>query len=389
MKTILDYPQLVSEWHPTKNGNLNLHQISYKTHQKVWWKCKRGHNFNSSPYHRCRGTGCPYCTRKSACKDNCLIATHLELCKEWHPTKNKLTFNDVVSGSGKTIWWICPKGHEFEQKICARTSPSMKQGCPYCSGKKVCNDNSLKTLYPNIAQEWHPNKNGDLTSNDVTHGSHKNVWWLCPNGHEYRKIVKERSLANRGCNYCNSVAELYPALAKEWHYLRNNHLSPYEIAGQSNKKIWWKCECGNEWQATICNRSGLNHQCPRCASKSKGEDRIKEILENLDIDFDQQKTFDSCLSEKFQKLKFDFYIHCKDWQYLIEFQGGHHYKSVRYHGISKSQAQKILKRTQISDKIKRKWAKEKEIPLLEIPYWEYNNIDKILSNFLKLELKTT
>ena len=37
-----------------------------------------------------------------------------------------------------------------------------------------------------LAKEWHPTKNGSLTPADLTLGSNKRVWWICSKGHEWQ-----------------------------------------------------------------------------------------------------------------------------------------------------------------------------------------------------------
>ena len=65
------------------------------------------------------------------------LSSYPELVKEWHPTKNgDLTPEDFTYGSGKKVWWLCPKGHEWETKINKRTRKDKPTGCPNCSGKK-------------------------------------------------------------------------------------------------------------------------------------------------------------------------------------------------------------------------------------------------------------
>ncbi|MDH3559240.1 MAG: zinc-ribbon domain-containing protein [Deltaproteobacteria bacterium] len=72
---------------------------------------------------------------------------------EWHATKNApLTPSDVTPGSNKKVWWACPKGHEWQAKVNDRNY--RRTGCPYCSGRRVCIDNSLQTVNPTLAREW-------------------------------------------------------------------------------------------------------------------------------------------------------------------------------------------------------------------------------------------
>ena len=79
--------------------------------------------------------------------------------------------------------------------------------------------------YPHLVKEWHPTKNGELTPNEVTHGSSKKVWWLCSKGHSYDSAISNRAKEKKptGCPYCsrnkvgedNNLLYLFPELAKE------------------------------------------------------------------------------------------------------------------------------------------------------------------------------
>lgn len=111
-----------------------------------------------------------------------------ELVKEWHPTKNGDLNPDSISfGSVKKVWWRCAHSHEWEA---SPNNRSNGQGCPYCSGRRVLvGFNDLATVEPDIAATWHPAKNGDLTPDQVTRGSHKKVWWTCEHGHEWEASV--------------------------------------------------------------------------------------------------------------------------------------------------------------------------------------------------------
>ena len=95
-----------------------------------------------------------------------------ELVDEWHPTKNgELTPGSISFGSVKKVWWRCARGHEWEA---SPNNRSKGQGCPYCSGRRaLVGFNDLATVEPDIAATWHPAKNGDLTPDQVTRGSHK------------------------------------------------------------------------------------------------------------------------------------------------------------------------------------------------------------------------
>ena len=120
---------------------------------------------------------------------------------QWHSTKNEtLTPQEVSKGSRKKIWWQCEKGHEWEAMIYSRTAGS---GCPYCRGKyPILGKTDLATTHPQLANEWHPNKNHPLTPHQVSSGSNKRVWWQCEKGHEWEALIPNRAVRGDGCVLC-------------------------------------------------------------------------------------------------------------------------------------------------------------------------------------------
>jgi uncharacterized protein YndB with AHSA1/START domain len=271
-------PDLAKQWHPSKNGNLTPYDVIPGTPKKVWWKCTKGddHEWQAQVRARNRGNGCGVCSGKVVVRSNCLATLNPALAKEWHPTKNgELTPCDVTPGSHKKVWWKCPKGDDHEWRASVKDR-NTGRGCGVCSGKIVVRSNSLATLNPALAKEWHPTKNGTLQPEDVTPGSNKKVWWKCPKGqdHEWQAIISDR---NRGdvCSICsnhkvvksNCFATLNSELAKEWHPIKNGNLTPYDVTPGSNKNVWWKCSKGDdhEWKTSITKRSE-GTGCPICTN---------------------------------------------------------------------------------------------------------------------------
>ena len=196
-------PHLVEEWHPTKNGSLTPGNTSANSLDKIWWICKRGHEYRSRPNSRIsRKTKCPFCKNRKVGYGNDLQSKFPEIAKEWHPTKNgDLKPSDIVPGYAKKVWLLCEEGHSWQAIISNRLKS--KSGCLYCSNKKVGYGNDLQTLYPEIAKEWHPTKNGDLKPNEFVPGSDKRIWWQCKKGHEWAtKILKRTDANNKGCKKC-------------------------------------------------------------------------------------------------------------------------------------------------------------------------------------------
>ena len=200
-------PKLAKEWHPTKNGSLTPATVSKGSNKEVWWLCseKKEHEWLARIDERAiRKYGCPYCSGKRVCTDNCLKTINPKLAKEWHPAKNgSLTPENVTPGSNKRAWWLCSKNknHEWESMINDR---NMGTGCPLCSGKRVSKDNCLQAINPKLAKEWHPAKNGSLTPENVTPGFGRKVWWLCSKNkkHEWDEIIRNRNKSD-GCPHCS------------------------------------------------------------------------------------------------------------------------------------------------------------------------------------------
>jgi hypothetical protein len=274
------HPELSKEWHPIKNGNLTPYHIISGSEKHVWWKCSKGddHEWYTTPSLRTNGSGCAVCCGRIVVPSNCLATTHPALTKEWHPIKNgDLRPNDVIAGSSRRAWWKCSQGddHEWEATIINRSR--LKRGCPICAGKKVVLSNCLATVNPELAKEWHPTKNQGVTPYDVTTGVNKKVWWKCNKGddHEWEAVIGSRN-SGIGCPVCsgkkvalsNCLATVQPEFAKEWHPTKNQGVTPYDVTTGVNKKVWWKCNKGDdhEWEAVIGSRnSGVG--CPVCAGQ--------------------------------------------------------------------------------------------------------------------------
>jgi hypothetical protein len=98
-KYVSDYPELVAEWHPTKNGDKHPDDYRYQSNKKVWWKCEHGHEWEASIDTRAKKRGCPYCSNRLVCNDNNLAVINPSLAKYWSP-KNKVPPTMVLPRSG-------------------------------------------------------------------------------------------------------------------------------------------------------------------------------------------------------------------------------------------------------------------------------------------------
>lgn len=189
-----------------KKEGLTPQQVTYKTDRKVWWECEKGHPYEMSVNDRSiRGRGCSVCRGlKILVGVTGLASTYAHVASEWHPTKNgDLRPEQVTAGAHTNVWWLGKNcGHEWQMPVYRRTQES-PQNCSVCAWKITVLSTSLASTHPDIAAEWHPTKNGDLTPELFLSGSHEKVWWLGKEcGHEWDGVIKSRTLSNHGCPIC-------------------------------------------------------------------------------------------------------------------------------------------------------------------------------------------
>lgn len=278
---VTTHPDIVKQWHPTKNGDLHPENFSFGSERKVWWLCP----------------------------------------------------NICVEG--------CP--HEWEADISKRILRGENAGCPFCATnhKQICYHSSLAYLRPDIAAEWDYDKNGELKPEKVSIGSSKLIWWKCHTPcehgcpHEWAARVSDRVNKEGGCPYCcsnrqkicihQSILYTQPEIAEEWHPTLNEKLKPTMFPSGSEKRIWWKCRYNNDhiWKTAISNRCGGQTQCPFCLNKT--ERKVFEYLTDMGLSVLRQFKLDSC--KRVHCLPFDLCI--PEHKVIIEIDGAQHFKSIR------------------------------------------------------------
>jgi len=326
--------------------------------------------------------------------------------KLWCKLNNKSfkLLSNEYKGSKINLKWQCLKDSCREIFEISWSCILRGQGCSYCAGKQVGLSNCLATRYPELAKEWHPTKNGNLTPYDITCGSDQDIWWQCSENpkHEWKVSILNRVFNKCNCPFCsgryadeeNNLFKNNPKLCEEWDYNKNDK-KPEDYTPYSHSMIWWKCKkCGYEWKASILDRN-YNHGCPKC-NKSKGEKRSIEWFNNNDFIEITQKEYNKMdylnkinnkyyISQKKFKglvgvgnglLSYDFYL--PNYNLLIEYQGEQHERY--YKGFHKSK--KDFLKQQEHDLRKREYAQNNNIKLLEIWYKDYNNIEEILDKKL-------
>lgn len=196
-------------------------------------------------------------------KDNAMLKVRPDLFNEWDFCKNEelgLDIYLVTRSSNKKAWWRCLKCHStYNKRI--KDKAVRNYGCTYCAGRKVNNTNSLAKLNPKLASEWHPTRNVDLTPHNVTCGSNKKVWWICDNGHEYESQISNRTIGDN-CPFCSGH--------RVWVGYNDIWTTDPNLA-----KLLLNPEDGFKYSKGSCEK--VNWKCPDCGEiiKSKKIQNIK------------------------------------------------------------------------------------------------------------------
>eukprot|EP01083_Nonionella_stella_P099379 279442_1 len=174
------HPQLVKEWHPTRNLPLEPSQQLARW-KRVVWQCSvtKDHVWEMKIYFRTyHKSGCPHCLRIRKTKPIILAKQSPVFTDEWHPTLNgSLKPTDSLKQE-QVVHWQCRThpDHTWSTQVLARVH--FDAGCPHCR-RTFSNRRSIARLIPSVAAEWHPTKNGTLSPEKVQYKSRADIWWVC------------------------------------------------------------------------------------------------------------------------------------------------------------------------------------------------------------------
>ncbi|DBA68634.1 TPA: hypothetical protein ACH3X2_013571 [Trebouxia sp. C0005] len=239
-----------------------------------------------------------------------------ELQAQWQKKRNMQLGNRVIRpGSNHKVWWSCDKcpdslPHVWEAIVNTRSKGT---GCPFCSGKAICQHNTLARKAPAVTQFWDAKNHHPLSPGQVTASSNVRAHWKCSVcSHEWQAPVKLKACRNSGCPKCakasggrraDGTRQKHPtcaaakhALLEQWDHDKNreNGSFPDHISLTSGKHIWWRCHACpkgqiHSWQAPPYRRNSgkLKAGCPFCAGQKVCEcNALETVCPDIAADFD-------------------------------------------------------------------------------------------------------
>ncbi|MFP5116133.1 hypothetical protein ACSU64_27885 [Bacillaceae bacterium C204] len=327
------------------------------------------HIYDVSPNAFLNGNRCPLCGDKKR------IQTKTNTHEEFINKVKKIIGYEEYKVIGKYVRSDIKIEfyHENCKKIFKMLPKNFLQGkgCPFCAGNIKKDSSRFKNEVKELVGLEYSVLGEYITAKTPIKIKHN----LC--GYEY-EVQPTKFLNNRRCPRC-SHREGFEKRTKTHHIFLDEVFNlvgnEYEVIGKyinANTKIEMKHNnCGHKYRVLPPNFISVGARCPKC-NASKGETAIANCLKKYNKNYKTQFKFKDCKYK--QMLPFDFIVYKKDGSFvLIEYQGGQHYESVEHFG-----GEKRFRLTQKRDKIKKDYCEKNNIPLIIIPYWDYENIEKIL-----------
>ena len=219
-----------------------------------------------------------------------VVADLPDLLAIWDFEKSKAAGLDPHTTKASVVkraFWACPvhPSHRWDATI--KDKGTFPVGCPFCQDRRACPTNSVAALYPDVAKEWHPTKNG-LTADDFLRGANKVVWWkLCAKrGHVWEARVNARTIYGQGCPGCaksaQAVRERATTARAATGATANSPPSPASRLPSRHRRrrrlIWLgttcpsdplACRCGQTARASTASRAARS--CRGCGARSEAD----------------------------------------------------------------------------------------------------------------------
>ena len=276
MKYLSSYPDLVKEWHPTKNGILAPNEETSKSDKKVWWLCSNGHSHQSVIKNRTLNKSlCPQCSNQSSEPEIRILSEMKSLFDEvfsrykvdgveidiyipkfnlgieydgkyWHKENKKLDIekNKFLLSHGINLIRV----REYPLKS---LSPSDIILNFKSSLEKKHLDEIVKKIYPfvnhNIKERINSYSKETSFVNDELFKTYRSY---------FPSPFPEKSLLST-----------HPSIAMQWDYDKNYPLRPENFSFGSSKKMWWICPYGHSYESTITRKTTYKNLCPYCLGK--------------------------------------------------------------------------------------------------------------------------
>ena len=294
---------------------------------------------------------------------NVKVMIKCDICgKEYQLPYNRYIKN--INNFGKTVCFECSRSIISKNRW--GQSEKNRQLLAFNLANDICNDCGYQLL----------------TTLDNIKNRRSRIKYICPI-HGVHEVTINNLASGKRCPGCakdntkNVLKLSAEEVSKRISECGGTILNPQEYINNSERNLKITCpRCGNPFVTSLVLFTQHGGQlCPDCYRKeSVGERRVREYLENNNIEYEFQKWFIDCRDIK--PLPFDFYLPQKN--IIIEFDGIQHIKD----GGNFFHSSYDLNTTKKHDIIKNEYCNEHNIELIRIPYTQIDHISEILDNKL-------
>ncbi len=338
-----------SKYWSNKN-DVSSREVFLGSEKRFWFNCdKCPHDFNIRLASVNRGNWCSYCSGNEICDNNgCFIcfnksfASH-EKSKYWSDRNDKLP-REVFLKSCKKFWFNCDQcTHEFDISPNHINNVIRGTWCPYCAGKKLCNNNDchecfIRSFASHDKSICWSNRN-NKSPREVSLNSNTKFWFNCDrcphdfdaslghiNGGRYCPYCSDppqKLCSDDNCSHCFNNSFASHEKAEYWS--EKNNINPRYIFKCARNEYWFKCDnnCSHEFKSALyAVISGS--WCPMC--KNKTEKKLYKILsQHYQVTY--QPRYDWCVSSETNR-HFPFDYEIPEYKIIIELDGDQHFRQI-------------------------------------------------------------
>lgn len=340
-------------------------------HQKIRFKCNIcDYIWDVTPSNLFRNKQCQRCSGRERYTKNSFIQKLNDINNTIIPTGEYINTATKIKCKCKicnTEWDVLPS-----KLLTGR-------GCPTCARKTSGNKGNYKYSLSYILDIL--NEKNLLMLDEYKGVGCQHSFQCLKCGYIFKTKLSHIVMDGSKCKKCTH--ESYKMSHIDFIKRVNEVLPEIEILDKyngSSKRINYKCKICNSTHSAIANNLLEGFGCPYC-NASKGEKACKLYFDNNQICYIPQYEFDGLVGVNGGNLKFDFAIFDdkRNLSFLLEYDGIFHYEKQYEHDG--------FENIQIHDKRKNDFCVNNNIQLIRIPYWEFDNIDKILEDSIQNIMK--
>lgn len=326
-----------------------------------------GHEWNVVPRNFLHGTRCPKCFGN-------IRKTYDEFVKEVYQLvgdEYTIISKEYKNNRTKIKFKHNKCNHEFEMR--PHHFINLGQRCPKCFGTpKKTTEQFKKEVYDLVGNEYEVlSEYYDInTKVKMRHIICGFIWNVTPNSF----------LLGSRCPFCSKKLKKTTEMFKKevFDLVGNDYIVLDEYVNAHTKVKFKHIACNNIFRMKP-NSFLTGQRCPKCR-QSKAEKKIMDILDKQKINYIAQYKFKDCKNKRLLPFDFAIFDSNNNLKFLIEYDGEQHFKPWRFKDDVK--AKEKLKKVQHNDYIKNTYCLKNNIPLLRIPYWEFNNLETIITQEL-------